>query len=116
GREGIFLGADGVGDALGFEKDLIPFEANREPGRDRRELRFVARVDSLARAGERDQPVQGAAVETMESQGSGDFLRDGALARGRRAPSRGKSPEDRKSTRLNSSHVGISYAVFCVHK
>src|SRR5258705_10134301 len=26
------------------------------------------------------------------------------------------SPEDRKSTRLNSSHLGISYAVFCLKK
>src|SRR5690625_4647590 len=25
-------------------------------------------------------------------------------------------PEDRKSTRLNSSHVAISYAVFCLEK
>src|SRR5699024_11388649 len=24
--------------------------------------------------------------------------------------------EDRKSTRLNSSHVSISYSVFCLHK
>src|SRR5215813_13417136 len=32
----------------------------------------------------------------------------GATARGR--------PEDRKSTRLNSSHVRISYAVFCLKK
>src|SRR5690625_5714426 len=29
---------------------------------------------------------------------------------------RGKLPEDRKSTRLNSSHVAISYAVFCLKK
>src|SRR5699024_11720151 len=28
----------------------------------------------------------------------------------------GTSPEDRKSTRLNSSHVSISYAVFCLKK
>src|SRR5688572_31121295 len=27
-----------------------------------------------------------------------------------------KSPEDRKSTRLNSSHSQISYAVFCLKK
>src|SRR5437899_9499828 len=27
-----------------------------------------------------------------------------------------KLPEDRKSTRLNSSHLGISYAVFCLKK
>src|SRR5437868_10580371 len=26
------------------------------------------------------------------------------------------SPKDRKSTRLNSSHVSISYAVFCLKK
>src|SRR3712207_7612819 len=26
------------------------------------------------------------------------------------------SPEDRKSTRLNSSHANISYAVFCLKK
>src|SRR5439155_24633875 len=33
--------------------------------------------------------------------------------RGRRP---GARPEDRKSTRLNSSHVAISYAVFCLKK
>src|SRR5436853_4124245 len=27
---------------------------------------------------------------------------------------KGQSGEDRKSTRLNSSHLGISYAVFCL--
>src|SRR5262245_64228799 len=27
-----------------------------------------------------------------------------------------KTDEDRKSTRLNSSHLGISYAVFCLKK
>src|SRR5437899_8943791 len=27
-----------------------------------------------------------------------------------------KNGEDRKSTRLNSSHLGISYAVFCLKK
>src|SRR3712207_7498040 len=36
----------------------------------------------------------------------------------RHAPSgRGRlGPEDRKSTRLNSSHANISYAVFCLKK
>src|SRR3712207_8481474 len=29
---------------------------------------------------------------------------------------RGDTPEDRKSTRLNSSHANISYAVFCLKK
>src|SRR5205814_10001077 len=27
-----------------------------------------------------------------------------------------RDPRDRKSTRLNSSHLGISYAVFCLKK
>src|SRR3712207_7211017 len=31
-------------------------------------------------------------------------------------PLRAPGPEDRKSTRLNSSHANISYAVFCLKK
>src|SRR5438045_7474167 len=34
----------------------------------------------------------------------------------RRGPVRRALREDRKSTRLNSSHLGISYAVFCLKK
>src|SRR5690625_6853100 len=37
-----------------------------------------------------------------------------ACTRGRPGPGRGAA--DRKSTRLNSSHVAISYAVFCLKK
>src|SRR2546430_8190190 len=37
------------------------------------------------------------------------------LSRGRESSSR-LPPEDRKSTRLNSSHSQISYAVFCLKK
>src|SRR5690349_22716380 len=33
-----------------------------------------------------------------------------------RRPARSRSRADRKSTRLNSSHVEISYAVFCLKK
>src|SRR3712207_8060378 len=32
------------------------------------------------------------------------------------SPCSSESPEDRKSTRLNSSHANISYAVFCLKK
>src|SRR5256885_5662049 len=43
-----------------------------------------------------------------------------AQPRTRRTPAsrsaRGCSPGDRKSTRLNSSHLVISYAVFCLKK
>src|SRR2546430_6240905 len=34
----------------------------------------------------------------------------------RHPPSRQEAAEDRKSTRLNSSHSQISYAVFCLKK
>src|SRR3712207_9004503 len=39
-------------------------------------------------------------------------------SRGRRRRSRPRAPRcrDRKSTRLNSSHANISYAVFCLKK
>src|SRR5437870_9560901 len=43
----------------------------------------------------------------------------GGRGRGRdreRLPRRPGSQPDRKSTRLNSSHVAISYAVFCLKK
>src|SRR5437899_9611076 len=43
------------------------------------------------------------------------FARDLHGTRPRRAPS-GAVRRDRKSTRLNSSHLGISYAVFCLKK
>src|SRR5258705_9829008 len=34
----------------------------------------------------------------------------------RRQPAEEAREQDRKSTRLNSSHLGISYAVFCLKK
>src|SRR5262245_64855801 len=59
-------------------------------------------------------------------KGNGERSRERSrLARGRRAGrTRGaatgarqvRDEVDRKSTRLNSSHLGISYAVFCLKK
>src|SRR5947199_4063715 len=41
----------------------------------------------------------------------------GRRRRGRAGHGRNAGPaQDRKSTRLNSSHLGISYAVFCLKK
>src|SRR5436190_10410299 len=44
--------------------------------------------------------------------------RDGRVRSRRRHQARKRAParEDRKSTRLNSSHTVISYAVFCLKK
>src|SRR3712207_7209578 len=51
-------------------------------------------------------------------QGGGARGRGGyARQRDNRAPERGhRDDQDRKSTRLNSSHANISYAVFCLKK
>src|SRR4051812_49946438 len=43
-------------------------------------------------------------------------LRDVAALAGDVAQRRARTGEDRKSTRLNSSHMSISYAVFCLKK
>src|SRR5690554_7159025 len=50
--------------------------------------------------------------------GPGDRRRGHGRARGRaeRRHGRPRDSADRKSTRLNSSHVRISYAVFCLKK
>src|SRR3712207_7700404 len=47
---------------------------------------------------------------------SGDGRRDGGRARPGAAAARPTRGSDRKSTRLNSSHANISYAVFCLKK
>src|SRR5690606_39319620 len=51
-------------------------------------------------------------------EGSGSATAPGWRARcgGTARPRTPRPPRDRKSTRLNSSHVKISYAVFCLKK
>src|SRR3712207_7479511 len=44
------------------------------------------------------------------------ILQDDPPAPGARRPPVGPVAPDRKSTRLNSSHANISYAVFCLQK
>src|SRR5262245_65666825 len=67
--------------------------------------------DALPICGHRDVPREGAPPR-----------RRAVLQRGHeRADARPPAPRDppvadRKSTRLNSSHLGISYAVFCLKK
>src|SRR3989442_9230506 len=58
---------------------------------------------------ELDRPVGHPPLLGLEEPGDG--------AQGRRLPGAVRPEEgDRKSTRLNSSHVRISYAVFCLQK
>src|SRR5262245_9539077 len=80
---------------------------------DRRERAFEHKrrrsAASLNRAAFADQPVAVLrdALEACWTQS--DELKEPDID-----PLRGR--EDRKSTRLNSSHLGISYAVFCLKK
>src|SRR3712207_7256220 len=53
----------------------------------------------------------------LQLEGSGVSADDVIVEAGRRsAGNGGPSAIDRKSTRLNSSHANISYAVFCLKK
>src|SRR3712207_6974261 len=54
-------------------------------------------------------------AERRHDQRPAARMRDGIDVRRRDQRSR-EDPEDRKSTRLNSSHANISYAVFCLKK
>src|SRR5260221_10783192 len=55
------------------------------------------------------------AADRQRARGAG--ARQAHLCRPPREPARGhRSRRDRKSTRLNSSHTVISYAVFCLKK
>src|SRR5205807_9144022 len=55
-------------------------------------------------------------VELQPVANAHDALDVGHRARARDALARQHGDQDRKSTRLNSSHLVISYAVFCLKK
>src|SRR3712207_8607900 len=70
-------------------------------------VELVVPLDRVGQLAEAGQLVAGALREQ----------RDGARAVGlRRREDAGVVVADRKSTRLNSSHANISYAVFCLKK
>src|SRR2546426_4793852 len=83
--------------------DALPILSNDVASRvvERRLRRVVAHAGDLP--GHEFQPIR--APSCREIRGCG--RQDGHAARARR---------DRKSTRLNSSHLVISYAVFCLKK
>src|SRR3712207_7734856 len=69
----------------------------------------------------RSQAVRHALEPGLELQSGGGqrqaaVVGDGAAHRGAVAARHFRSGIDRKSTRLNSSHANISYAVFCLKK
>src|SRR3712207_7232207 len=82
---------------------LFPYTTLFRSLRDRRLGRVGARR-ALRDLAPRSGPP--AAVSQVHAAGDGGALRAAAAADG----------PDRKSTRLNSSHANISYAVFCLKK
>src|SRR5205814_4071640 len=76
--------------------------------------------DSLARSRTRATSTAGSlTVNTVDSSGTATGPTAAARSAYRRAcrtEQSNRSAKDRKSTRLNSSHLGISYAVFCLKK
>src|SRR5690606_42143512 len=57
---------------------------------------------------------RGLSAQEVQRRGDGGGVQE--LHRGPPGEGKGVRRRDRKSTRLNSSHVKISYAVFCVKK
>src|SRR3712207_7712565 len=79
---------------------------------------FRSRAGVAHRAGPPPRRYPGGGGHVVRRPGHGGLPR-----RGGRGPRRGAvtgrtrdEAEDRKSTRLNSSHANISYAVFCLKK
>src|SRR3712207_8230193 len=60
-------------------------------------------------------PLHAGAHAVVDCDAAGPAERDPGLA-GQAHVRADTEPEDRKSTRLNSSHANISYAVFCLKK
>src|SRR3712207_8470020 len=80
-------------------------------------FRSMARSGELVRPSD-GRPVQRVAIVTRPRAGLGP---SGNGSSGNGSSGNGAAPDDdfsldRKSTRLNSSHANISYAVFCLKK
>src|ERR1035441_10724101 len=85
--------------------------------RDQQGLRDCDRTGDFAgpRARRRDQPAPGAPLRLHATAAAGGkYAAERPAAGGRPGPV--IDSLDRKSTRLNSSHLGISYAVLCLKK
>src|SRR5207249_5594839 len=86
-------------------------------------LPIYCRIRAAAEAESRRRRARAATPSSSRISGATDRARGPEVAAARAAARRSstrtrppRSSEDRKSTRLNSSHVSISYAVFCLKK
>src|SRR3712207_8267053 len=70
-----------------------------------------------AREGQGPRKGQGEGEGPSQGEGQGAYARrQAAVVTGRGCSGTADDIQDRKSTRLNSSHANISYAVFCLKK
>src|SRR3712207_7737977 len=76
-------------------------------------FRSDAAAQDHAAAEHDEHPVGGRSALVDDEPGGPGGLRP---VRGERGAHIERQPRDRKSTRLNSSHANISYAVFCLKK
>src|SRR5699024_12137701 len=96
--------------SLGVPRDLHSFPTRRSSDL------LVGQIGLCGSAGLVDDFPQLSAAEGLrQAQGKGDDVLHGLDTQVRGHPE-GPHVGDRKSTRLNSSHVSISYAVFCLKK
>src|SRR5690606_41470581 len=98
----------------GCHSDLYSFPTRRSSdlGRSCRSSLTGVHSRRRRRGGRSDSSVGGGAAREPVL----DVVREGSVPRGGEDPSGSAACSDRKSTRLNSSHVKISYAVFCLKK
>src|SRR5438874_4344621 len=102
--------------------EASPFDAMERIVRPDGEVRYVRCVGAPLIENQRLKKYVGSAIDVTEQELLTQELhsREAYLTEAQRLSRTGsfgwKPDRDRKSTRLNSSHVEISYAVFCLKK
>src|SRR2546426_9340052 len=104
----------GIGPALEGERALP--HRRQELLRRERMRRRLGDAETLEAGGREDERVNGALAPAAEPRVDVAAERRHGQVRPAREELRAAADADRKSTRLNSSHLVISYAVFCLKK
>src|SRR5690606_41529738 len=99
----------------GARRDLPPFPTRRSSDLPGGSAQDAQSASGFGTGQLTEQPAANGRSDQQSGQ-SPALLRRGDEARQRQLAELEACPEDRKSTRLNSSHVKISYAVLCLKK
>src|SRR5690606_40055502 len=112
-------GPGGAGDLRGPPHGHGPGRGRGAPVQRRDQGPFLREQDLPALLRRLPGPAGGGAIMTAMDAGTRPIITlDGPAASGKSSAAKAVAARlgDRKSTRLNSSHVKISYAVFCLKK